>query len=83
MAAKYQKGGSMKKFLRPDEIATELGVSVRTVYNLIGCGYLTAFSLRKNGALRIPAESFKRYVRDRVLAYEAENGIFFVKADEK
>ena len=65
----------MKNFLRIDEVAEDLGISTRTVRRLIADGLLLAFPVRQGGTLRIPVESFRRYVRDRILLYQEENGI--------
>ncbi|MFH1799217.1 MAG: helix-turn-helix domain-containing protein [Candidatus Omnitrophota bacterium] len=65
----------MKNFLRIDEVAEDLGVSTRTVRRLIADGLLLVFPVRQGGTLRIPAESFRRYVRDQILFYQEENGI--------
>lgn len=65
----------MKNYLKPEDIAQELDVSLMTVYRLIQDGAFLAFPIRKGGGLRIPRESFQRYVRDSVIAYQEENGI--------
>jgi len=65
----------MKNFLRIDEIAEDLDVSTRTVRRLIADGLLLAFPVREGGTLRVPVESYKRYVRDRLLFYQEETGI--------
>jgi excisionase family DNA binding protein len=65
----------MKNHLRIDEIAEDLDVSTDTVRRLIFEGKLLAFSVREGGGLRIPVESYRRYVRNRILEFQEENGI--------
>ena len=64
-----------RKYLRPDEIAWELGVSTRTIYRLIREGELLAFPVREGGAVRIPRESFDGFVKQQIEKYQIDNGI--------
>lgn len=65
----------MKKHLTIRSVAAELDVSVRTVYRLIESGAIIAFPIRRKGALRVPAASLRRYVRNQILKYQLEMGI--------
>lgn len=64
-----------KSYLRPDEIAWELSVSRRTVYRLIRQGHFLAFSIRDGGSVRVPVESFEKYVKSRIENFQVSNGI--------
>lgn len=70
-----------KRFLRVDEVARDLDVSPRTIYRLIQDGRLLAFPVRRGNAVRIPRESFDRYVQKQLETYQVENGILVTKDD--
>lgn len=69
------EGRRKRKAFRPDEVAYLLSVSLRTVYRLIGEGELLAFQTRKGGDIRILAESVDRYIKERLDAFQFDNGI--------
>lgn len=63
----------IKRLLRPDEVATLLSVSKRSVYRLIADGHMPA--LKVGSTLRIALEDLDKYIRDQRDAFALENGI--------
>lgn len=60
---------------RIDQIMKILNISRASAYRLVADGILLGIRTRKGGALRIPVESFQRYMRDREREFRAEHGI--------
>ncbi len=52
------------RFLRPDEVATVLNVSVSQVYTLMRSGQLPAVKIGRRGVWRVSAESLEAYIAD-------------------
>jgi len=52
------------RFLRPDEVADVLSVSVSQVYTLMRSGQLPAVKIGRRGVWRVSAESLEAYIAD-------------------
>ena len=63
----------MKRILRPDEVASFLRVSRRSVYRLIYSGELPAFKV--GVALRILQSEVNRFIEKQMAEHELETGI--------
>jgi len=50
------------RFLRPDEVADVLSVSVSQVYTLMRSGQLPAVKIGRRGVWRVSAESLEAYI---------------------
>ena len=50
------------RFLRPDEVADVLSVSVAQVYTLMRSGQLPAVKIGRRGVWRVAAESLEAYI---------------------
>lgn len=62
------------RFLRPDQVATRLNVSKRTIYRLCEDGSLSSLDVRK--CLRIPEEGLNRYIRKGIESKAVQAGFF-------
>lgn len=62
------------KLLRPDQVATMLNVSVRSIYRLLEEGYLRGLRIR--GSIRILETSIYQYVDDQIDSFALETGNF-------
>ncbi|WP_321417321.1 helix-turn-helix domain-containing protein [uncultured Desulfobacter sp.] len=61
-----------KRLLRPDEVATQLSVSKRSVYRLIADGYLPA--LKVGSTLRVTQADVDKYIQRQLDIFALENG---------
>lgn len=74
----------MRRHLRPDQVAVELGCSRATIYRLIAAGELEAFRLTERGSLRIPASSLDQFISRRIVEFQvAELGLDSVSNGDK
>jgi excisionase family DNA binding protein len=62
-----------KLWLRPDEAARELSVSLKTVYRMAGEGLFVCAKIR--GSLRIYGPSLESYLHDQVQFFAIETGV--------
>ncbi len=51
-----------RRFLRPEEVAEELNVTVSQVYTLMRSGQLAAVKIGKRGVWRVSREQLEAYV---------------------
>ena len=51
-----------RRFLRPEEVAQELNVTVSQVYTLMRSGQLAAVKIGKRGVWRVSREQLEAYV---------------------
>jgi len=63
-----------KKLLRPDEVATILNISNRSVYRLVSAGHFEV--CRIGGSLRVIESSVRDYIKRQIRLYQVENGVF-------
>lgn len=52
------------RFLRPDEVADVLSVSVSQVYTLMRSGQLPAVKIGRRGVWRVSAEALEAFIAD-------------------
>lgn len=57
-----------RRFLRPEEVAAELSVTVSQVYTLMRSGQLPAVKIGKRGVWRVSREQLETYVARLVVA---------------
>ena len=62
-----------KLWLRPDEAARELSVSLKTIYRMAADGAFICAKIR--GSLRVYAPSLESYLHDQVQFFAIETGV--------
>lgn len=72
-------GNQFGNLLTVKEAALKLNCAVKTIYNLMACGFLPRISLStvpdSNRALRIPEAALDAFIENRLLDYLVDKGL--------